>query len=262
MTGMLASVASADEAEIALDAGADIIDLKDPTRGALGALPAAIIGEAVARVVGRRTTSATAGDLAMIPSVVDEAVARIGGLGVDIVKVGLFPGGDRHACLDALARHAERGMRLVAVMFADRSPDFDLIGRLRDRGFVGAMLDTADKRGGGLRRHLDDRALGEFVRRARACGLMSGLAGSLCLADIAPLLPLAPDYLGFRGALCAAGRDSRLDPERLRAVRAAIPVEADRQPRAASKASAAAGAHRAAHSRVRASASTRLAKST
>jgi dihydroneopterin aldolase len=250
---MLASVASADEAEIALDAGADIIDLKDPTRGALGALPAAIIGEAVARVVGRRTTSATAGDLAMIPSVVDEAVARIGGLGVDIVKVGLFPGGDRHACLDALARHAERGMRLVAVMFADRSPDFDLIG---------AMLDTADKRGGGLRRHLDDRALGEFVRRARACGLMSGLAGSLCLADIAPLLPLAPDYLGFRGALCAAGRDSRLDPERLRAVRAAIPVEADRQPRAASKASAAAGAHRAAHSRVRASASTRLAKST
>ena len=41
--------------------------------------------------------------------------------------------------------------------------------------------------------------------------------------DIASLLPLAPDYLGFRGALCAgARREQHLDLERIRTVRRAI----------------------------------------
>ena len=33
-------------------------------------------------------------------------------------------------------------------------------------------------------------------------GLLTGLAGSLEAADVPRLLLLAPDYLGFRGALC------------------------------------------------------------
>jgi (5-formylfuran-3-yl)methyl phosphate synthase len=88
---------------------------------------------------------------------------------------------------------------------------------------------------------------------------MSGLAGSLRLADVAPLLALAPDYLGFRGALCEAGRTSVIDPERVRAVRAAI--DRDHQPSAASRATAAAGAQRDAHSLIRGSPSIRSAKS-
>jgi uncharacterized protein (UPF0264 family) len=76
-------------------------------------------------------------------------------------------------------------------------------------GCRGVMLDTADKRAGGLRRYLDDAALGAFVRRARDLGLLSGLAGSLRLDDVPPLLALQPDYLGFRGALCCAGERTR-----------------------------------------------------
>ena len=103
MTGFLASVTSAAEAEIVLAAGADIIDLKDPHRGALGALPSLVIREAVRTVAGRRTVSATTGDLPMQPRVVADAVAEIADLGVDIVKVGLFAGGDPLACIAALA---------------------------------------------------------------------------------------------------------------------------------------------------------------
>jgi len=245
VTGFLASVTSADEAEIVLAAGADIIDLKDPAAGALGALPAPAIRAAVARIAGRRTVSATAGDLPMRPATVADAVAGIADLGVDIVKVGLFRGGDRSGCIAALARQTAAGTRIVAVMFADQDPDFTLLERLRDNGFAGAMLDTAEKRGGGLRDHLAAPALAAFVRRARDNGLMSGLAGSLRLTDVAPLLELAPDYLGFRGALCADGRTSVIDPERVRAVRAAIGLH---QPSAAKLATAAAGAQRAAHS--------------
>ena len=43
MTALLASVRSVAEAELALAGGADVIDLKDPSQGALGALPLSLI---------------------------------------------------------------------------------------------------------------------------------------------------------------------------------------------------------------------------
>lgn len=261
MTGVLASVISAAEAETAIDCGVDIIDLKDPSAGALGALPSAIIQDAVSQIAGRRCVSATIGDLPMVPASIAAAVERMGGLGVDIVKVGLFPDGDPVACFQALAAQAARGRRIVAVLFADRTPDFSVIERARDHGLAGVMLDTADKGGGGLRRHLAGDELTRFVARARGAGLLCGLAGSLGLADVLPLLRLRPDYLGFRGALCRAGRTAALDPVRVRAVCAAV-RECPALSAASSAAIAAAGAQRAAHSRTFAAPDTRLAKST
>jgi (5-formylfuran-3-yl)methyl phosphate synthase len=262
MTGLLASVTSAAEAELAMAGGADIIDLKDPQAGALGALPSSVIRDAVQAIAGRRPVSATAGDLPMQPRVVADAAGRIAGLGVDIVKVGFFPGGDPMACIAALARLATGGTRIVAVLFADTAPDLALIDRLHESGFAGAMLDTADKRAGGLRRHMDDGTLGGFVDRVRRAGMISGLAGSLALDDVAPLRRLGSDYLGFRGALCATGRTSALDIERLRAVRSALDRAAAYQASVARIATAAAGAHRAAHSRAADSPLTSSAKST
>jgi len=247
MTGFLASVVSAAEADIALAGGADILDLKDPSTGALGALSSDTIADAVAHVAKRRIVSATAGDLPMEPGVVRDAVQRLAALGVDIVKVGLFSGGDVDACIQALREETTCGTRLVAVMFADQTPDYSLIPRLRDAGFAGVMLDTAGKSLGGLRTHLPPEMLAGFVRAASHHGLMSGLAGSLRLEDVGPLAALGPDYLGFRGGICSDGRQSSLSPERLRAVRAAID-EAGSHQRAARTATAAAGAQRAAHS--------------
>ncbi len=87
------------------------------------------------------------------------------------------------------------------------------------------MLDTAHKNSGPLRRHLDVAALSEFVRRARDHGLFAGLAGSLREEDVPALLALDPDYLGFRGALCAAGqRSGALDADAFARIRAAIPA--------------------------------------
>jgi uncharacterized protein (UPF0264 family) len=193
----------------------------------------------------------------MEPRIIAAAVRRFAGLGLDIVKVGLFPGGDPDGCLHALAAAAADGQRIVLVMFADRQPDFSMIERARQAGLTGIMLDTADKRGGGLREHLAQGRLESFVDRARAAGLVTGLAGSLAESDIPALLPLRPDYLGFRGALCRAGRTSGLDAARVRAVCARV-----RGAAAASAATAAAGAQRAAHSRVAAVPETSAAKST
>jgi uncharacterized protein (UPF0264 family) len=240
MTLLLASVRSAEEALIACAGGADIIDLKEPAAGALGRLSEATIAAVLRVVAGRKPASATIGDLPLEPRPVRDAVLAMAATGVDIVKLGLFAG-DAPATLAGLAGAARDGVRLVAVLFADRRPDVDVVARCADAGFFGVMLDTADKRAGPLTRHLPVDALARFVAAARGHGLLAGLAGSLSAADVPALLPLAPDYLGFRSALTAGGRSAPLDAIAVARVRLAL----DQGP-LASSATAAAGAQSAA----------------
>lgn len=223
MTGLLGSVATRQEAAQAIAWGADIVDLKDPAKGALGAWGPSALREAVAELGSRATLSATTGDLPMNPALLADAAAATAASGVALVKVGFFTGGDFAACIAALKPLARRGVRLVAVLMADQSPELGLVPALAAAGFVGAMLDTADKTAGNLCAHQDSRALARFVAQARANGLISGLAGSLVLGDIAVLLPLRPDYLGFRTALCGGDRTGSLDATAFAQVRAALP---------------------------------------
>jgi (5-formylfuran-3-yl)methyl phosphate synthase len=239
MTAMLASVRTVEEALLALEGGADIIDLKDPARGALGALDPDTAHSIVGAIAGRVPSSATIGDLpSMIPAEMLAAAERTAASGVNFVKAGFFSAPTQVACAQALTPLAQR-TPLVAVLFADLEPDFALIETLAECGFAGAMLDTARKNSGPLLRHLDLGTLAEFVRRSRAVGLFTGLAGSLREADVGALLALDPDYLGFRGALCAAAqRAGTLDANAFGRIRAAIPQTA--LPRARGRASGAA----------------------
>ena len=94
MTGMLASVNCVAEALLVLEAGVDIIDLKQPALGALGALDIIVVQEIVTEVNQRCPVSATIGDLPMQPQVVFNAVKAMAETGVDYVKIGFFPGGN------------------------------------------------------------------------------------------------------------------------------------------------------------------------
>jgi len=219
---LLASVADLEEAETALELGAEVLDLKDPRAGALGAWSAERLAAAVARFGGRVPLSATTGDLPMEPKLLRAAAERAAASGVDVVKVGFFTDEGRTDVLEALRPLAARGVRLVAVLMADRDPDLTDLAPFARAGLLGVMLDTAEKRAGGLRRHRTEVELARFVAETRELGLLCGLAGSLGLADIAPLARLGPDYLGFRGALCGGDRRGRLDPEAFRRVRIAL----------------------------------------
>ena len=223
MTHFLASVLDHQEVDLALAACVDIIDLKDPRSGALGAWPLPAVKDAVERVARRRPVSATVGDLPMEPALLAERVGALAATGVDYVKVGLFADPGLEAGITALGRLAA-DVALVGVLFADRRPDLELVRRLAMAGFTGVMLDTAGKDHGGLRRHVSDAGLARFLGYAASQGLCGGLAGSLGLDDIAPLLALGPEFLGFRGALCAgARRTGSLDAQALERVRQAIP---------------------------------------
>jgi len=222
MTRLLASVQDEHEADIALQAGAEIIDFKNPHEGALGALNPYIVASALQRLKGRVFTSATAGDWPLETAAIVQAVMRTGAIGVDYVKVGLLPGTQLENCIKALAPAATQ-YRLVAVFFADRGVPFEALRHLRIAGFAGAMIDTFDKRSGGLRQHMSDRTLQTFIRTARDFELYSGLAGSLREDDIDELIQLTPHFLGFRGALCEdLDRGAALSAKRVQQVRAEL----------------------------------------
>ena len=224
MTGFLASVSSVDEAQLVRSQGADVIDLKDPARGALGALDEDSV-RAIASLPDRNTMlSATVGDLPAYAAELESAIIGMHGCGVDIVKVGVFDRTVSPFMLSVLDRLADRGISIVLVFFAELyPPDIDF-QRLRRGGITGVMLDTCEKANGTLRDKLDDGALSEFVRKAGLAGLVTGLAGSLTREDIPPLLEINPDYLGFRGALCKQRqRTSEMDGAKVAEIRKLIP---------------------------------------
>jgi dihydroneopterin aldolase len=222
MTLLLASVTGPEEAERALQLGADIIDLKDPSRRALGALPVDLVRRSVALVAGRRDVSAVTGDLPMDPDTVSKAAEAMAETGVDYLKVGLFPGPGRRDCIAALASLGATN-QLIGVLFADCEPDLALLGDMARAGFAGAMIDTARKGAGRLLDYMNIVALNDFVHACRAEGLLAGLAGSLEAPDVPRLLLVEPDYLGFRGALCVGNdRTGILHADRVRLIRELI----------------------------------------
>ncbi|KAB1072064.1 hypothetical protein F6X51_17855 [Methylobacterium planeticum] len=217
---LLVSVRDAAEAEIAAASGADLVDAKDPVRGALGALEPGIVRAIVAAVRGRAATSAVAGEPDDAETLA-RCVAAMAATGVDYVKVAVSPTlRAEPKTLAAAARAAPE--RLIAVLFAEDALRPEDPARLAAAGFIGAMIDTAGKDGRRLPDLLDAGRRDAFTAACRACGLVSGLAGSLGIEDIPVLAGRGsgegPGYLGFRGGLCRGGRRTeRLDPARVAA---------------------------------------------
>jgi (5-formylfuran-3-yl)methyl phosphate synthase len=226
---LLVSVRSVDEALLAADGGADFIDLKEPSAGALGGLPLATICAIVAavRAQGRGLpVSATIGDLGMQDATAVLArVAEVGACGVDYVKVGIprEPG-----ATDVLAALARVPHAVVPVFIADRGLDAALIELACVLRFPGVMADTADKLAGSLFDAVPLADLAQFVERVRRAGALVGLAGALRLPQLPALRALAPDFAGFRSAVCGADRRDALDPRRLRELVTAIRSTAGR----------------------------------
>jgi dihydroneopterin aldolase len=223
-TRLLVSARDAEEALVALAAGADVIDLKEPREGALGMVANGEIRRAVAAVGGRRPVSATTGDATPDdPAAVLAAATAVAATGVDYVKVGLFPGDGRRALIETLGLGLAAETRLVGVLFADHGFDAGLIAPLADAGFHGLVVDTAGKRGGRLRDHLAPADLAAVVAACRAVGLFCGLAGSVRLEDIAVLAALSPELIGVRGAATVGpDRTAPLDAGRVAALVAAL----------------------------------------
>ena len=221
MIRLLVSVRDVPEALTAAAAGADFIDLKDPAAGALGGLATESIRAIVIALRAahpRLPISATIGDIdnARIELIL-QRVAAVAACGVSYVKVGVEPGEAGRALLAALAKCEAA---VVPVLLADQGVDLGQVDTaLALAAFPALMLDTADKTAGSLTARVASSELADFTQRVQRRGVLAGLAGALRFADLPLLCELAPDFAGFRSAVCIGPRSGALDAGRVRAVR-------------------------------------------
>src|SRR3989442_8474310 len=105
---LLISVAGPAEARAALHGGADVIDAKDPRRGALGPVSVQRLAAIRAAVAGARPVSAAVGDATSEDAVAGSVAAALS-VGVAFVKLGLA-GVTSEARADRLAGAARRAV--------------------------------------------------------------------------------------------------------------------------------------------------------
>jgi uncharacterized protein (UPF0264 family) len=223
---LLVSVVDAAEARVAAAAGADVIDVKDPSRGALGEAAPQVVRAVRDATPAHLPVSAALGDGPFEPAAAAALAGEAAASGAVFVKLGLrdTPLARADASLRAARTRLPGGIRLVVAGFADceragaPSPR-DLPALAAAAGAQGCLLDTAVKDGRGLFQWLDDAELLAFVEACRGHGLFSALAGSLRVEDLARLGPIGPDLVGVRGAACVGDRvGGRVDAERVRAL--------------------------------------------
>lgn len=214
---LLISVVNEEEAKSAVDGGADIVDVKNPLEGALGANFPHVIRRVRQCVPPGLPVSAAIGDAPDKPGATALAALGAAVCGVQYVKVGLYGTKEPRQAVFLLkevcraAREYDSGIKIIAVAYADAHkigslPALKSPSVASEAGADGCMLDTAVKGGGSLFSHLGDDELRNFVKNCHNAGLLCALAGSLGEADIPHVSKIGPDIIGFRTAACLGDR--------------------------------------------------------
>ena len=235
---LLVSVRSRAEAAEALAGGADLIDVKEPSRGALGGSDPATIGEILRYV--RETSSeipvsAALGELADLRRLGHAAPSPFPGP-VDYVKVGLAGCGGDPAWRDAFYDLQDRfddeacnphayGPRWIAVAYVDREaanspPLEEILRHAIDANCYGLLFDTYSKGAGRLTDYLGAAELAEWIARAHERELFVACAGRLTLEQLPEVVAADPDIVAIRSAGCrGSDRMAAIDAEAVRSVR-------------------------------------------
>jgi (5-formylfuran-3-yl)methyl phosphate synthase len=211
-------ISSADEKEAAeaVAGGADIVDVKNPWEGALGASFPWTIRSIRQIVPANVEVSCTIGDLPNLPGSVSLAALGAAMTGVDYIKVGLGGAKTQEDAVFLLAnavkaaKQHNRTVKVVAIGYADAervgkiSPLF--VPRIAEKAKADvAMVDTAVKDGRDLFTFLTSEQIGRIVEDAHDRGLLVALAGSLKKEQLSSVFALKADIVGLRGAACTNG---------------------------------------------------------
>ena len=210
---LLISPLNEKEASEAIAGGADIIDVKNPQEGALGANFPWVIKRIREITPKNVKVSCTLGEVPNLPGSVSLAALGAASLGIDYIKVGLYGFKTSKEAVFLLqnvnkaAKECNPKIKVVAVGYADaeRMGALDplLIPEIASLAQVDlAMIDTAVKDGKNLFHFLSLKQLEKFVDAAHKLGLEAALAGSLRKQDLPMVYGLGADVAGLRGAAC------------------------------------------------------------
>jgi uncharacterized protein (UPF0264 family) len=241
---LLVSVRNGDEARIAVEAGADIIDAKEPAQGVLGAVDAETLRAIGVAVAQRRPLSAALGDfregsssvsIARAARAAADASVRFVKVGIDCARLDVLANDCVHL-LEALQGEMTAGTHCDVVLgvFADASQHregamqsvIDVAIGTRPMGehcrITGVLLDTLSKDGRTLFDFMAVDRIATWVKTAHEAELFVALAGSLAADHVGMARDTGADIMGVRGAACEGGRSGCLSADRVRGLARAI----------------------------------------
>ncbi len=227
---VLISIRSFEELFPAIEGGADIIDLKNPSEGSLGASFPWLIKK-IRNYSNDFTLSVAIGDMPNLPGTAALAASGAAACGADIVKVGLLgPNSFEEGVklLESVVKATKDINKNILVVGAGYS-DFKIFNGIdsmnipaicNSAGADVAMLDTYIKDGRKLFDFLDIEHLRKFVSKTHEYNLLAALAGSLEPKDINILNDLGADVTGFRSAVCSESdrKNGVLEIDRVREI--------------------------------------------
>ena len=226
---LLISPVDEKEAVEAIAGGANIIDVKNPKEGALGANFPWIIKRIRQITPKNIEVSCTLGDVPNLPGAISLAALGAATTGVDYIKAGLYGLKTKEEAVYLMqsvtkaVRDYNSSIKVVATGYADArrvgSVNPMLIPDIAHEAEADiAMIDTAIKDGKNLFAFLTINQLRNFVNAAHDHGLEAALAGSLRKEDLPAVYALGADVVGLRGAACTHGDrvDGRITRETVR----------------------------------------------
>lgn len=213
---LLISPINTDEALEAISGGADIIDVKNPKEGSLGANFPWVIKSIREITPEDLLVSATLGDVPYKPGTVSLAAAGAVVSGADYIKVGLYGTKNYSQALEVMenvvktVKNFNDDVQVVASGYADAHR----VGAINpmqiprvavNSGADLAMIDTAVKDGKTLFDFMDEESISKFTDETHDYGLKNALAGSIKEDQLKLLYYLGCDVVGIRGAACTGG---------------------------------------------------------
>ncbi len=225
---LLVSVRSRVEAECAINAGAEILDVKEPSLGSLGMASIDDITEiarAVEDVSGKIPLSVALGEISdwcqssnfpELPHGITYAKLGMSGC---VTQKNWQAEWMRVRC--GFQHRSLSKLRWVAVAYADvnraRSPGiYDVLAAAADTDCAGLLIDTFAKDGRRLNDEIDETSLIEIAEACHKAGLFLALAGRLNYESLPLLVNANADVLGIRSAACQdTDRTSKIDPARI-----------------------------------------------
>jgi len=227
---LLVSPKDMEEAKAVIRGNADIIDVKNPKEGSLGAnFPWIIksIKELVEKEKGNGVKiSAAIGDFDYKPGTASLAALGAAAAGAEYIKVGLHKIKTKQA-IDLLTgvvkavKNFDPTRKVVSAFYADYkrinsiSP-FEIMAIGAEVEIDVAMIDTGIKDGKSTLEFLSAEELKTFVLESKALGLLTALAGSLKFEDVSAIKEIGPDIIGVRGMVCGGNREDSVRAELVR----------------------------------------------
>ena len=216
---LLVSPSSVEEASLSL--AADIIDVKKPSEGSLGANFPWVIS--AIKDLTDKPVSAAIGDYEYRPGGAAQGAFGAASAGADYIKIGLMLK-DKSEAFEMIEsvtkavkwKYPEKYVVIAAYADFERvdtiSP-MDISELVAKAGADVAMIDTAVKDGKRLFDFLDEKTLTEFTETNRKLGLKTALAGSLKFEDLDLLKRMNPEIIGVRGMVCGGDRSATIQEE-------------------------------------------------